>query len=369
MHKELSDLFGEENMIPTDFLEKKKTHFGELEAREIDIEVRKLKEQGNYQEFDAPEEPIPEGRKYNIKGNRLRMCLVALGAAIVIAACFSIYQNWGEMDAVNATMAIANAVVQALSVAVEVVFLLADIGFKVGAKLLTICSWAGPILALVGVVLMAITMIIFAFLPKPLSDFEKWMDEHGYAYVNKLPDPAKTQLSWKITPEKLQTMADNQTVTIRGTNSSSTEVKLASITTSFTCGTSKSSLFRDEKFKAPFDVTPPGGSDPTGRFDCIASSDELRKTLNLGYSAGAPVHGEKDEVQTTWQLSIRRKLAIGGDASEKKEEKVILKPNQWVSFTITGRTGEPYPNEFYCEVVEEWDGDSVSDSAYIKRDK
>lgn len=383
----IMDLFGQENAIHPDL--RLRNAQGEhplldMEAREVNIEMPEAQRRAVAENVDAPEIPLdPEmepganpggaGRRYNWKGNAFKIALVVLGAALVVAECVSIYKNWGHIDAVTAGMSIANVVVQALSVVVEGIVLVAEIGFEVASGLLTVCSFAGPILAIVGIILMIVLMIIAACQPRPLSPSEQWMEERGFKFVDALPDPPSTGCSWKIEPEKLDPNSSAQSLVMTGTNATTSNVELKQVSTTFTSGTSTSSLFSDESFQVPGAPTPSGATEATGRFECKASSEELRKGLNFGYVKGDPVFGDKNsegkvDKQVAWQLFVKPMQMPTPGNTAPGLGKIVLKPGEWMSVTVTGKTGQPYPNDFYANVMETaMSGDTVSESRFISR--
>lgn len=386
---QIMNLFGEEHAIHPDL--RLRNAQGDLppleaEARQVNIEMSEAHNRAVAENVESPEKPLgPDNehgangggvdRRYNWKGNAFKIALFALGAALVVAECFSIYQNWGHMDKVTAGMSIANVVVQALSVVVEGIILVADIGFSVASGLLTVCSFAGPILAIVGIVLMFVMMIIVAVQPRPFSPSEKWMDDSGFKFVNNLPDAPVTRLSWSITPEKFTPESSDQSLTFTGTNKTSSDVELKEVRTSFTSGTSKSSLFSDDGFKVPDMPTSEGSAVATGRFECKASSQYLRSSLNFAQLKGDPVFGDvnsegKADKQTTWQLFVKPKLLLTpGSKTSSNVDEIVMKPGEWISITVTGKIGEAYANPFYADVIETTiNGDTIPESRYITRD-
>ena len=352
-----------------------KSPVSEWEARETRIEMERYKEKAKVETIEEEERPAPApddnvdpaapkggANKYNWKGNIFRIAMVIIVVAIVVASCFAIYQNWGSMEWADRIMGIANIAVQALSVVVDTVVLAADIGFTVAGSVMTVCAWAGPILAIVGLVLMIVTMIIQATRERQLTDSEKWMEEHGIPFVqNKLKDPPASRLSWVIAPAKLNPKSDSQTLTITGTNASNAAISIETVSTTITTGTSKSSLFANESFQEPSST---GGA--TGRFYLEASSTAIKDTLLFGHVEGSPSYGDSADAnrnadkQTPWTLSIRALPTIDGKGKAELG-KITLKPNDWVRIVLAGKTGEKYPNPFYIEVTENWgDGDSIA---------
>ena len=387
---QIMDLFGEEFAFSADF--RLKNIAGEMpnrqiEARVVELEMAEAQERGaveniqseeksKFSDPDAGGNPKGLGKKYNWKGNLFKIALVAIGAALVVFECFSIYRNWGNMDAVTASMSIANVVVQALSVLVEGIVLAADIGFTIAGPLLTVCSFAGPVLAIVGVVIVLVMYIMAACQPPPLTPSENWMKDRGYKFVGSLPDPEHTRLTWLIQPTKLQPSSDGQSLVIIGTNETSAKVELAQVSTSFTSGTSKSCLFADDSFSVPNASASTGLPGPTGRFECKASSQKLRDRLNFAQLQGPPVFGDaiaggKNEKQITWHLFVKPKIVPPADEKASQSDTpptIVLEAGEWMSITITGKTGPPYENDFYAEVTEtSLKGDTVLESQYINR--
>jgi hypothetical protein len=260
--QEVIDLFGKENALDPEmrFNEKLeavgKNGFVEFEARETRIEIERYEEQAKIENIEQEEKPAPTveegdsggtgtGKSYNIKANALRIALVIIGVPISVAMCFALYENWGKEQLADQIMGIANIVVQALSVLVEGTVLAADMGLSVAASALTVCALAGPILAIVGLVLIFAAMIIQATRPRPLTDSEQWMQDHGFEFVDKLDDPPGPQLNWEILPAALAPNSSSRKITITGTATKDASVNM--IQTGITTGTSKSSLFSNKR--------------------------------------------------------------------------------------------------------------------------
>ncbi|KAM3083201.1 hypothetical protein ACMFMG_003861 [Clarireedia jacksonii] len=383
---QMRDLFGDEHLIDPEMrLNEKvasagKSEFMEFEARELKIEMERYNEKANveniYQEEETapnPEEPQPGAggeRRYNWKANAFRIAMVVIGAAIVVAMCFALYQNWGKLDWTDRILSIANIAVQAMSIVVEGIVLVAEIGFEVAGTIMTVCAWAGPILAIVGLVIMIVAMIIMAAQPPPLSSTEKWMDEVGYKFVNEqLSNPPSSKLSWDFSPTKFSPNNSSQKLSITGTNATNSDIKIDEVRTNITTGTSSSSLFHDDDFQEP-----EGTTAATGRFWLEASSDVLKNTLRSGHVAGASSYGDQhspdkdSDKQTPWSLSVRPIPAINSEG-KAQAGKILLKPGEWLRLVIQGKTGPSYKHKFYLDVTEIWEeGDLVSSSTYIDRE-
>lgn len=382
--QEVIELFGEEHALDPEmrFNEKLeaagKNEFVEFEARETRIEVERAEEQAKIENIEQEEQPAPTveegesggtGKSYNIKANALRIALVIIGVAIIVAMCFALYENWGKERLPDQIMGIANILVQALSVLVEATVLAADMGLSVAASALTVCAWAGPILAIVGLVFIIVSMIIQATKPRPLTDSEQWMQDHGFGFVDKmLVDPPDPQLVWKISPTTVTPNSSSQRITITATANKDASVDM--IQTRITTGTSKSSLFSNNDFE----LHDPSNSSPQGAKGWSwleASSKELLDTLKLGGVAEPSIYGDEHDKQTPWNLRVKRhpiKDASKEGGLSPEEASITLKPGEWISLAIQGSTGASYANAFWLEVDEiNHDGDTIPVSEYISR--
>ncbi|GJD00219.1 hypothetical protein ColKHC_09044 [Colletotrichum higginsianum] len=396
--EEMADFFGEENLIDPEMrLNEKvnslgKSEFLEFEARETRIELERYKERATVETIEQKEQlaPLSEdggvselgtgsadgSAKYNWKANMFQSAMVIIGAAIVVAMCFALYQNWGRQNWTDRIMGIANIAVQALSVIVEGVALFVDFGFTIVSTTITssimaVCAWAGPILAIVGLVLMIVAMIIMAVKPRPLTDTEQWMVDKGFPFVDKtLSDPPGSQLTWEFSSDRFAANSASQRLDITGKNISSENVSIIRAFTNITTGTSKSSLFADDAFQESSET-----GTATGRFSLEASSDAVKKALEFKYVVGTPsygdVHSETKETdkQTPYTLSVHPVQGTTVDIQgNEKPGSITLKPGEWLRIVLQGKTGDKYANGFYLEVREDWeDGDSVASAQYINR--
>ena len=244
---------------------------------------------------------------FSISSHGIKVALFVVGAVMTMFACIGIAAAWSQLDTVSRWLNVISVIQQGLSTIIEATALILDVAEiteGVAATAPTVCARGGPILAIIGLAIMVAMLIWEAHQPPPLSPIEVWIRDIGRGVVDLLSDPPSPKLSWTVT-SPLPAKQANITCSVTGTNTTSSNIVLYSVTTNFFSGTSPSALFVDNPFYAKPDIQPtlqtgqamyvslPNGSITNAEFTIVpagsqtGSDGKMQTQYNIGVSAGA----------------------------------------------------------------------------------
>ena len=178
---------------------------------------------------------------------------------MTIVACIGLASAWSDLDTVSRLLNVMNVVQMSLATIIEGTALILDI-FQITSRVASsVCAWAGPILAIIGLAILIAMLIWESKQPPPLTPVEAWIVNTGRAHVDALPSPPDPKLSWSVT-SPLKPGQQDTLLSITGHNNTSTPQKFYSFTTDFLAGSAPSALFTQSEFfeKPKSDPLKPG---------------------------------------------------------------------------------------------------------------
>ncbi|KAK4496728.1 hypothetical protein PRZ48_012711 [Zasmidium cellare] len=307
-----------------------------LEAKEKPIEEAPAPKPnpGPDPEPEEPEQLKLKLKNFNIAGTVIRGMIIACGIGLTIIGGISLYQNWGTMSTVDRAINIVITVQQSLSIVVDAVSLGLEVGEMifdiVDTAISTVCAFAGPILAVIGVILFFVLLIIGSRQPPPLSAPEQYIKDSGQALVDSLSDPPSPKLSWKVNPFIITADAAGQTVRIVGTNNTGSDAKFQNITTRFTTGTDANALYHDAAWKSSENTT---NTTATGIVSLAATGDATKIDWGLSQST-------MDNNISTVTLSLEKKRPNPmPDKPTDDDFLLIVKAGESIGWNVTGTAG------------------------------
>ena len=225
--------------------------------------------------------------------------MILISVALVILTTWELIKNWSNYES-GQWILVAQVVVQCLQIVAELMIL-----FEVAGVIGTISAFAGPFLAIAGLVLLILAAIFIKVKREP-TIYEKWIPSTGKAFTNSTPPPIAAKLLWSLSPQKLSSGQSGEILLV-GRNTSNAEVELFKVSTHFFTGQTSNSLFKSsaselwtvakepEKIQARQVAVSPVGS----------------ASANL-VPDGPPQGTEQDETfQRGWQLTVLGPLKDG----------------------------------------------------------
>ena len=261
---------------------------------------------------------------------------------MTLVACIGLAAAWSQLDTVSQVLNVMNVIQMSLATIVEGVQLILDIGLATSRIASSVCAWAGPILAIIGLAILIAMLIWESKQPPPLSPVETWIVNTGRAHVDLLPSPPNPKLSWSVSPSPLGKPGQADTVlAITGHNTTSTPHTFYSFTTNFFAGTAPSALFaQSEFFEKP-------KSDPvlkSGYATYLDLPSGSVKNAEFSIAAAGSQTGADGKTQTQYNMGV---VANGADP-----DVIVVEAGGKVVMQVKGTVGGK--GDFALEVVENW---------------
>ena len=316
----------------------------------------------------APPKPTPPAatksigtklqENFSISAHGIRVAMFVVGVAMTILSCIGLAASWNKLTIVSRVLDVASIVQQGLSGIVELTTLTLDIATTatealtgIAAGVATVCAWAGPILAIVGIALMVAILIWQSKQPPPLTPVEQWIQDTGKKIVSTLLDPPVPKLTWSAT-SPLSAGKDNTVFTLTGKNASTSGAILYSVKFSVLSGTADSALLANTSIQAQQPKLD-GSLMPLkyGFAQCQVSPDARGpRYRSFGVAAGQPQEGTDKKTQTEYTIGV---VAFASDP-----DIMTINANGTMSFQILGKIGAA--GTYQLTVTETWvDADNL----------
>ena len=150
-------------------------------------------------EDSAPKPVIEEspGLRTRLKNNfsiaehGIRVALFVVSVAVTVVACIGLVTSWKDLDETSKWLDTASVIQQGLSAIIEGTTLVLDTIDVTTGLLGSICAWAGPVLALIGLALM-VAMLIWQSKQRPPPNADRRLDPKHWARRGKTSDRSST---------------------------------------------------------------------------------------------------------------------------------------------------------------------------------
>ena len=197
--------------------------------------------------------------QFNLSEKLLNSLGMLLDAVLVITWSLQLRDTWNDMNTFDKTMNVIQIGVLGLSVFFSTAFadMLVFLGvFTASDAVVAAIPVVGTVLAVAGIVLMVITAFIDWLLqreePVPLNPYEAFIKDHGQPMIRQWLDQPPQLLQYEVPTSVSWTsgrIRSTSTFTITAYNRSERVVKLANISISLTCGSTKAALFSNKSFE------------------------------------------------------------------------------------------------------------------------
>lgn len=288
-------------------------------------------------------DPAYNGAKFNWRANWFRVAMCGFNFGLSIVMGIDLFSNWSNRPLVDD---ILNTIVWAsitLTFLMDVVVILALANkITLGATALAVCSWLGPVLAIIGIIAALTAFIVSCVRGPELAPLEKWVQDSGHQFVENLGVTVKNpRLAWSAT--KVSAGQFN----IVGTNSSTTPQTLSTIDFNFTSGGSDGTLFSGN---GPF--TTSGAAGQTNTVAISSSSFPTdSKSLKLSVNQGSTQQGIMSTSSTVTQWLVR---------ADTNGEDITIPAGGAVTFSLSGAVNGT--GKFAVVVTETFPTDNDGDT-------
>ena len=197
--------------------------------------------------------------QFNLSEKLLNSLGMLLDAVLVITWSLQLRDTWNDMNTFDKTMNVIQIGVLGLSVFFSTAFadMLVFLGvFTASDAVVAAIPVVGTVLAVAGIVLMVITAFIDWLLqreePVPLNPYEAFIKDRGQPMIRQWLDQPPQLLQYEVPTFVSWTsgrIRSTSTFTITAYNRSERVVKLANISISLTCGSTKAALFSNKSFE------------------------------------------------------------------------------------------------------------------------
>ena len=320
-----------------------------------ELEMIEEAEMGGRGRVNTLEDPFKVGpgkisartRIWNTLAKLGRVIMFVLVIALAVFVTIQLITRWNELHGAEFAVELVSAVVIVFGAVVDVIVILAP-ALAAASVFLT---WAGPVLAIIGAVLLLVLFIIQKSKPPPLTKAEEFVkalrDDSDF---KNLSDPPSSLLTWS-TFHLLKPNTDLQTLKIHGVNAGTNEVQLNASSISINSGSTKNAIFACTSFKYDGHVTTNNHSGTIEREGAVAlesSDNTLKESISLGVTPQPSQTGDHGESCTPYAINLSPKISTD-------PQPLKIGPGQSITVTVTGMTGKEYKESPYSmSIMEAW---------------